>query len=181
MDFTILQTLRSVEDEQKMVAAGKSQTMKSKHLPGPDGKARAADCAPFPIDWKDIERFSKLNDLIQCAATELGMKVTWGGTWKTLKDFDLELVDSESVETHDENKEKGTDLSPTIVTSSSTVLGFVSGNEQNLYNVFYYLGCTLVATFAMVPTSHDGGTVPGRIWNVLVEVGTFGKMIAGCP
>ena len=52
----------------------KSQTINSKHLPGPDGKARAADCAPGPIDWNDIERFSKLNDLIQRAAKELDVK-----------------------------------------------------------------------------------------------------------
>lgn len=88
MDFTIIQTLRTVEEEEKMVAAGKSQTMNSKHLPGADGKARAADCAPFPIDWKDIPRFCKLNDLIQRAANELGVKIVWGGSWNTLKDFD---------------------------------------------------------------------------------------------
>ncbi|MDN3273402.1 M15 family metallopeptidase [Frankia sp. RB7] len=88
MDFTVIQTLRSVEEEKEHVAAGRSQTMNSKHLPGPDGKARAADCAPFPIDWNDLERFSRLNDLIQRAAKELGVVVTWGGTWKTLKDYD---------------------------------------------------------------------------------------------
>jgi peptidoglycan LD-endopeptidase CwlK len=88
MDFTVLETLRTMTQEVANVAAGRSQTLNSKHLPGKDGKARAADCAPWPIEWKDIERFSKLNDLIQRAAKELNVKVVWGGSWKTLQDYD---------------------------------------------------------------------------------------------
>ena len=41
VDFGVIYGLRSVEEQEKLVAAGKSQTMKSKHLEGRAGDLRA--------------------------------------------------------------------------------------------------------------------------------------------
>lgn len=56
-DITILEGERSVERQTELVRTGKSKTMKSKHLEQDDGFAHACDCALYPIDWNDRERF----------------------------------------------------------------------------------------------------------------------------
>jgi peptidoglycan LD-endopeptidase CwlK len=88
LDITVIETLRTPEEEAQKVAQGLSETQNSKHLEGPDGKSHAVDLAPYPVDWTKIERFRELNDLMQRAALEEGVAIVWGGTWKTLKDFD---------------------------------------------------------------------------------------------
>lgn len=55
-DCQILDGARTIEEQRKNVAKGVSKTMASKHLPGPDGKARAVDVMPYPFDWNKIER-----------------------------------------------------------------------------------------------------------------------------
>jgi peptidoglycan L-alanyl-D-glutamate endopeptidase CwlK len=87
MDFTVIETLRTLEQEKGKVAAGLSKTLNSKHLAGPDGKSRAVDVAPWPMDWKDTERFKKLGALVKRAAGELGVKISWGGDWKKKWDW----------------------------------------------------------------------------------------------
>lgn len=81
MDFTVTQTLRSLEEQKAAVARGASKTMNSKHLAGPDGRARAGDIAPWPIDWSDAMRFHVLGGLVLAAAAEEGVAVRWGGQW----------------------------------------------------------------------------------------------------
>ena len=47
IDFTVLEVLRTVARQKELVAKGASKTMKSRHLPGADGKSRAVDIAPL--------------------------------------------------------------------------------------------------------------------------------------
>jgi peptidoglycan L-alanyl-D-glutamate endopeptidase CwlK len=56
-DITILEGIRSVERQEELVRTGMSKTMKSKHLDQGDGYSHACDCALWPIDWADRERF----------------------------------------------------------------------------------------------------------------------------
>ncbi len=81
MDFTVVETLRTPEQQQRYVASGASKTPNSKHLAAPDGLARAADIAPYPIDWKDALRFHVLAGVVLAAAAEEKVKVRWGGQW----------------------------------------------------------------------------------------------------
>lgn len=81
IDFTITETLRTAERQRELVAKGASKTLKSKHLAGPDGKARASDCVPWPVDWDDKMRFHVLAGLVFAAAAEEGVKIRWGGQW----------------------------------------------------------------------------------------------------
>lgn len=57
---------------------------KSKHNYLP---SKAVDVCPYPIDWNDIKRFRELAEVVKRKAKELGIDITWGGDWKTLKDY----------------------------------------------------------------------------------------------
>ena len=91
LDFSISEGLRTVERQKELVAQKKSQTMKSRHLIGEavdicvllDGKA----------NW-DFDNYRIVADVFKDCAAELGVKITWGGEWTTLKDgphFQIEL------------------------------------------------------------------------------------------
>lgn len=83
--FQVSEGMRSIERQKKMVAAGKSQTMNSRHLHGnavdiyiPDGKGG--------VNW-GFEAYRPIADAAKQAAAELGYDdFVWGGDWKTLKD-----------------------------------------------------------------------------------------------
>lgn len=89
MDFSVIDGLRTIEEQKKLVERGVSKTMRSYHLAHADGYARAVDLAPYPLswdkvrrgDWMEISRFGVLNGLIQVKAQILGLTVTWGGDW----------------------------------------------------------------------------------------------------
>ena len=91
LDFSISEGLRTVERQKELVAQKKSQTMKSRHLVGEavdicvllDGKA----------NW-DFDNYRIVANVFKDCAAELGVKITWGGEWATLKDgphFQIEL------------------------------------------------------------------------------------------
>lgn len=81
--FIVTEGLRTEERQKQLVAAGASQTLKSKHLVG-----RAVDLAVVVdggIRW-DWPLYTALGKLIKDTAKELNVPITWGGDWKTLKD-----------------------------------------------------------------------------------------------
>ena len=49
-------------------------------------KGKAVDIVPNPVDWEDINKFKKINEAMQAAAKELGVKLSYGGDW-TKKDY----------------------------------------------------------------------------------------------
>ena len=49
-------------------------------------KGKAVDIVPNPVDWSDISKFKKINEAMQAAAKELGVKLSYGGDW-TKKDY----------------------------------------------------------------------------------------------
>lgn len=49
-------------------------------------KGKAVDIVPSPVDWNDISKFRKINEAMQAAAKELGVKLSYGGDW-TKKDY----------------------------------------------------------------------------------------------
>lgn len=69
-------SLRSVEEQRKKVELGYSKTMKSKHLPGWDGLARAADIVDLHEGWdcsKDV--------WVMVGRLALTKGLKWGGLW----------------------------------------------------------------------------------------------------
>ncbi|WP_151708791.1 M15 family metallopeptidase [Acinetobacter brisouii] len=54
----------------------------SKHTQG-----KAVDIVPYPLDWNDLSKYQKIATAMKRAASELNVKVTWGGDWATSKDY----------------------------------------------------------------------------------------------
>lgn len=88
IDFTIIETVRTIEQQKINVAKGVSKTMNSKHIHSKtkSGYCEAVDIAPYPIDWKNIKRFILLSQHIKDTAKRLGIKITWGGDFKSFFD-----------------------------------------------------------------------------------------------
>lgn len=89
MDVTVIEGVRSVQQQEEYVRTGKSKTMKSKHLKQDDGWSHAVDLAPYPIDWSDSQRFAYMQGMIRGIAHQLGIKVRSGIDW----DSDGQLKD----------------------------------------------------------------------------------------
>ncbi|WBQ09866.1 M15 family metallopeptidase [Hyphomonadaceae bacterium ML37] len=83
LDFTIVEGLRTIEQQQEYVARGASTTMNSRHLTG-----HAVDIAPFvdgSLRW-DWPLFHILAPVVKQAAEECGVPVEWGGDWQSFPD-----------------------------------------------------------------------------------------------
>lgn len=90
-DFRITEGLRTVERQKQLVAIGASKTMRSRHLTGhavdlvpivdldKDGKVEAEEMYAWPL-------FYKLAPAIKAAAEAVGVRIEWGGDWKSFKD-----------------------------------------------------------------------------------------------
>lgn len=92
-DFTILQGVRSKEEQQDYFERGlsKVQWPESKHnlKPGRNEEySLAADIAPWPIDWNDLKRFYYLAGIVVAIGEAKGYKIRWGGNWDRDYDFD---------------------------------------------------------------------------------------------
>jgi len=88
MDFTVLEVLRTLARQKELVAKGASKTMRSRHLPGADGKSRAVDIAPLDggqISWS-WPLYNRLAPIIKQAAIEMNVPIEWGGDWRSFKD-----------------------------------------------------------------------------------------------
>jgi len=70
-DVTILQGIRTKEEQEELVRTGMSKTMNSMHLDQGDGYAHAVDCALWPIDWHDRERFVFLQGFLKGLAVQM--------------------------------------------------------------------------------------------------------------
>ena len=83
VDFLVIEGLRTKERQAYLLDAGKSRTMNSYHLTG-----HAVDIAPIidgKVSWQ-WKHYYPLADAMFDAAKELGIKVEWGGRWKTFPD-----------------------------------------------------------------------------------------------
>ena len=78
VDFGVTCGMRTVEEQEKLVASGASQTMKSKHLEG-----RAVDLVAYvgsSITWQ-LNMYDDLADAMAKAAKDLGVPLKWGAAW----------------------------------------------------------------------------------------------------
>jgi len=83
IDFQVIEGVRSKARQEQLFKAGASQTLNSRHLTG-----HAVDLAALVNDsirW-DWPLYFKIADAIKKAATQLKIKIVWGGDWKTFKD-----------------------------------------------------------------------------------------------
>jgi peptidoglycan LD-endopeptidase CwlK len=78
VDFGVTYGLRTVEEQEKLVAAGRSQTMKSKHITG-----HAVDLMAY-VDGKgcwELNIYDDLADAMAQAARDEGVAIRWGAAW----------------------------------------------------------------------------------------------------
>jgi peptidoglycan L-alanyl-D-glutamate endopeptidase CwlK len=78
VDFGVIQGLRTIEEQEALVAKGASQTMKSKHLEG-----RAVDLMAYvggKGSW-ELTIYDEVADAMKQAADELGVQIRWGAAW----------------------------------------------------------------------------------------------------
>lgn len=79
VDFIVTEGLRSLERQKKLLAAGASQTLKSRHLTG-----HAVDLAvkvDGEVRW-DWPLYDKLAVIVKEAAEQVEVPLEWGGDWK---------------------------------------------------------------------------------------------------
>jgi len=89
MDFSVVDGLRSIEQQKKLYDKGYSKTMNSKHLRQSDGFGHAVDLYPYPIDMNrvnagnstELVRFGVLSGLMVSCARNNGVIIKWGADW----------------------------------------------------------------------------------------------------
>ena len=83
VDFTVIEGLRTKERQRELVNKGASRTMNSRHLTG-----HAVDLAAWvdgAISW-EWPHYHRIAAAMKQAAAELGIRIEWGGDWKSFKD-----------------------------------------------------------------------------------------------
>ena len=83
VDFAVLEGVRTIERQKELLAAGASQTMRSRHLSGHAVDLGAIVGGQVRWDWP---LYDKIAEAVKEAAKQLGTPIEWGGDWKSLKD-----------------------------------------------------------------------------------------------
>lgn len=88
-DCTILCGHRGEADQAEALRTGHStvEWPDSRHNAMP---SLAADVAPYPIDWRDRERFHFFAGVVMGLAAARGLRLRWGGDW----DRDTQVKDN---------------------------------------------------------------------------------------
>ena len=84
VDFGVIYGVRSLAEQEKLYKAGRSQTMKSRHLIQDDGTSHAVDLMAYDgsnPSW-DIVMQDDIADAMKAAAKETGAKICWGAAWQ---------------------------------------------------------------------------------------------------
>ena len=83
IDFGVTQGVRTLDEQKANVAAGRSQTMASKHLLQDDGFSHAVDVVAYigsDVSW-ELNMYDNICDAFKTAAEEVGCSVKWGAAW----------------------------------------------------------------------------------------------------
>ena len=83
VDFGVTYGVRTVEEQEKLVASGRSQTMKSKHLIQDSGYSHAVDVVAYDgsdVVW-EINVYDDICDAFKKAAEQHGVAIKWGAAW----------------------------------------------------------------------------------------------------
>jgi peptidoglycan L-alanyl-D-glutamate endopeptidase CwlK len=81
--FIITEGVRSIERQRKLLKAGATRTLKSRHLTG-----HAVDLAVTingEVHW-DWPLYTKLAQVMKRAAGAVNVPIEWGGDWRSFKD-----------------------------------------------------------------------------------------------
>ena len=86
VDCSVISGHRGKDEQDDLCRNGKSQLKypKSRHNSTP---SMAADVVPYPVDWKDIDRFREFIGFVKGVASQLGIEIECGSDWRTFKDY----------------------------------------------------------------------------------------------
>lgn len=83
VDFAVIEGLRTPERQKVLKEAGASQTLNSRHITGHAVDLGAWVDGEVRWDWPLYHQIAKaMNE----AASTLGIKIVWGGSWSRFKD-----------------------------------------------------------------------------------------------
>ena len=83
VDFGVTYGVRTLEEQEKLYKAGRSQTMKSKHLIQGDGYSHAVDLVAYfgsNVSW-ELNVYDNICDAMAEAARQIGCAIKWGAAW----------------------------------------------------------------------------------------------------
>ena len=83
IDFGVTQGVRTLDEQKANVAAGRSQTMQSKHLLQQTGFSHAVDVVAYvgsDVSW-ELNLYDNICDAFKQAAEETEASVKWGAAW----------------------------------------------------------------------------------------------------
>ena len=100
IDFTIVEGVRSLQRQQELYMQGRTKPgakvtnadgvrNKSNHQAKPDGFGHAVDIYPYvngKVDLTASKELKIISDHIKSVAKKLGIKITWGGDFKSIPD-----------------------------------------------------------------------------------------------
>ena len=80
VDCSVLEGHRDERRQDKLYEEGKTKVRypMGRHNSKP---SRAVDVVPYPIDWKDRERFHLFSGFVLGMARGMGITLRWGGDW----------------------------------------------------------------------------------------------------
>ena len=93
VDFGVTEGVRTIEKQREYVAAGKSQTMRSKHLTGD-----AVDLVAYvgsSVSW-ELNLYDNIADAMRVAAIEHDVAIKWGAAWSVgdIREFDGSMAEA---------------------------------------------------------------------------------------
>ncbi|MCG8393352.1 MAG: M15 family metallopeptidase [Pseudomonadales bacterium] len=83
VDFGVTDGKRTMAEQKQEVAEGDSQTLNSRHLTGHAIDVMAYVDGQGSWEWEDYEQ---IGEAFKAAADEIGVAITWGGDWESLRD-----------------------------------------------------------------------------------------------
>ena len=80
VDCSVLEGHRDERKQDKYFEEGKTKVRypMGRHNSKP---SRAVDVVPYPVDWKDRERFHHFSGFVLGVAYRMGISLRWGGDW----------------------------------------------------------------------------------------------------
>lgn len=89
-DFTVIQGVRTLEEEKANVACGASTTLHSRHLPNCEGLGCAVDLAAWvgnTVAYTPLELYDQIATAMKTAAAAENVPIECGADWQTFKDY----------------------------------------------------------------------------------------------
>jgi len=83
VDFGVIYGVRTLDEQKRLYEAGRSQTMRSKHLLQDDDTSHAVDLMAYDgknPSW-ELTMYDDIADAMKAAAKETGAKIRWGAAW----------------------------------------------------------------------------------------------------